>query len=937
MSVLKKDIDGVNRLLANFLSTFPSFVASTKGANIEYRVIIPLLEYSNEYCNDFQRYIIKSKIGEGGFGAVSTIVYKNKRLLAHNLSYKLSPRDSPAWTPYYMEVVVKRTKPQYLILRQKNNVYHASDMVMETLAGGFASNLFDLGIAPNLVKYFGNYVCKLPNSKRYVSNMIISRASTELFKIVDKVSRFDLEVILLQLSYTMTKLKEKFGIMHFDTHLRNLLITYVKDNYKYNIKKEQTVYVDGKSLEKVDYLLYQISGGRKKEYILVENTGIFMNLADWGLSMVDFGYSDTNNFENIKVMPELGLIDQVDNMREAVENVNGYGDVEYNFTCINILYNLVQRGNKKLFNDILPFIMATSNMESVMKKKFGGKTVEQRISIAKKTKKWFFSPRNVGTTPNKQNNLKAIGRLMRCRKQIHSTNKGNTVYYMTQNGVKPRINVFSNTGGIRNDDRIARISSSIKNPAKNAFDFEKYLKSTKEYHELCIRKPSAPISTLKRFVSKKKLVVPRNMRLNKDNYCELINLDRKKFNPNATHVKSLTNDVYNINYINQDNLDNYIVWKKGNDIKHFVFQLVPNERNGNLGPNLSIYYKRYHRMLNYQPPPKKLLGKGLRTNLHIIHIDKKVPGTVRVIKEDLWNNAFKNLGQYGVMINAGYFIVSKNLENPLTNKLKDRDIYLPIGYFYNKNTPRYNGVRLPIPEGYRKHFAAIYFQNGKIKAKKYNEFIKAHVTGKKTILFKTKNVLPGQKTTHVARQIDVIKAPPKLKNGKKLFYESAFASGPILIWDSKIVFNDKNLRDDAFEATYKWGKNKSTLVSYKLLPIAKNTKKFYNEPGETDFVYGQRHSNSLVNLNAICWKKSGDPFFAIIEGRGFETLGLDRVQFAKILKNFGVRYAVSLDGGFSANAVFKDVNQKYPNVLKWAVKDPEKRELSAAMLFGDIK
>ncbi len=38
----------------------------------------------------------------------------------------------------------------------------------------------------------------------------------------------------------------------------------------------------------------------------------------------------------------------------------------------------------------------------------------------------------------------------------------------------------------------------------------------------------------------------------------------------------------------------------------------------------------------------------------------------------------------------------------------------------------------------------------------------------------------------------------------------------------------------------------------------------------------------------------------------FDSPGLDRVQLANLISVLGMKTAVSLDGGFSANAVYKD-------------------------------
>jgi len=53
MSILWKSIDKINRFLATIISTFPSIaITGQSQAEIQTRVINPLVLESNEYCQD---------------------------------------------------------------------------------------------------------------------------------------------------------------------------------------------------------------------------------------------------------------------------------------------------------------------------------------------------------------------------------------------------------------------------------------------------------------------------------------------------------------------------------------------------------------------------------------------------------------------------------------------------------------------------------------------------------------------------------------------------------------------------------------------------------------------------------------------------------------------------------------------------------------------
>ncbi len=74
--------------------------------------------------------------------------------------------------------------------------------------------------------------------------------------------------------------------------------------------------------------------------------------------------------------------------------------------------------------------------------------------------------------------------------------------------------------------------------------------------------------------------------------------------------------------------------------------------------------------------------------------------------------------------------------------------------------------------------------------------------------------------------------------------------------------------------------------------------------------------------------EDGSVVFFLVEGRGFDAAGIDRSQLAEIIALFGVKDAVSLDGGFSAQGVLKDGSLGY-----FLVNDPEKRRVGVAMGF----
>lgn len=69
-------------------------------------------------------------------------------------------------------------------------------------------------------------------------------------------------------------------------------------------------------------------------------------------------------------------------------------------------------------------------------------------------------------------------------------------------------------------------------------------------------------------------------------------------------------------------------------------------------------------------------------------------------------------------------------------------------------------------------------------------------------------------------------------------------------------------------------------------------------------------SNRYAIHNVMAITNTGKVMFFLVEGRGFNRVGLDRVQVAYLIDKFNINMAISLDGGFSANAVYKIDNER---------------------------
>ena len=317
-------------------------------------------------------------------------------------------------------------------------------------------------------------------------------------------------------------------------------------------------------------------------------------------------------------------------------------------------------------------------------------------------------------------------------------------------------------------------------------------------------------------------------------------------------------------------------------------------------------------------------------NTHILFVKNQYDLAVHIGK-DLYTVAKQTLKQFRAadktpksffVVNGNYFIVDSNIQDPLERsvdgaKLVAQSRLQPIGFLY-ANPKVYPALKkyhtvLEIPQGYHANFAAIGYNasTSEWTFMPYTDFVKQFATKptKQTIQF----IKSGKKQQLTTVTVDPSAIP----------FDLVFSAGPILVQNAKPVFD----ANEVFKVDNK---------EYKVVSYAKDANKFRSlSSTDNKMPYGQRHSNYLVNQNVMLFMEDGSIGFMLVEGRGFDSIGIQRQQMLEqCMKIKGLKHAVSLDGGFSANIVMYDATYK-PKVenLRFAMNDPEKRELGLSLQF----
>jgi Phosphodiester glycosidase len=993
MSIELSSIETINRLLSDVLGTFPSVYNSNidPSDRVFLEVVNPLLERSVDLCNSFNKGVLGIKKKSGGGQSVAgpfLIKLQKPKSNPEELNIKISSisfGSQGGWKSYFMAVIAKtaierrekwvkcgtgsdRKKGCISLLKMKVEkedgviTYISSDMLHESIVGALTSHLFDIGVAPSLMKYLGTYAC--PELESYISTqsyekgvqplIIMEKSDIELFellntKLFEQLTPMDFIIWFVQLAHTMYVMKYHFGITHYDLHLRNVMLTYTKKVLEYKSSVTKLCY-DKKDLDKIDHYVYQMPFNDESghpAYIVVENNGFLPKMIDFGHTTASFTHEGIPlEFKNMpeeydqlnfppSVLKQYGW-DESWNVNHALEKKKN-GDLEYNFFTMNLLYKFLTKKGDPLVDkylaensSLMRFIKHTvpiSNKE--WKESFKG--LEHH---GKDPKVWLMRRRAVGTTTDIASPLKRIWNFLAANIESSVIN-GKTFLVLNREGKVP-VN-FDNSVfvPIKSDPSLSNVNKFLN--ANKILWKECILhppKSQKEVSNLLLRfglPKNANICGSRGFLKKTVDKYDPNSKLFLDFFEKVVDGKPNKFwNGSSLSDHILPNDLKDFKRLDLG---------KG-QIKLFTLKFLPEFTNMLfLGGSATTKFKKTQRATDYKSPEN--VGDLLKTlNMHLIYIkDFPVAKNVNlhqikisVEKEDLFTTSedkLKNVN-YGVSINGGYFVVGGNIHNELTPGLEQNNLQ-PIGYFFSTLAPQYNGTVLPIPLPYKSSFATIYVDvEGRLQMERSTLFMDRHHTESKIFL-----VAPEGTEDNIAVQQKVIKMKysEKLKMmvpdviDRSFKYVSAFESGPILIWDNKIIFNEEKMNMEEF--TFDNYDNHPSYTRYKLFKGAKNYKMWFNEEGEGQFMYGARHSNSLMIHNVLCKTNTGETLIILVEGRGFDAVGIDRVQLAELIKNFNVSHAVALDGGFSANAVFRFDKKSY-----WLMNDPDKRKIATSIHFG---
>ena len=1025
MTTVYKDVNQIQKLLASLLATYPSvYLSDVEGNSVDLNAMIlrPLMSQSSEFCTDLSTgKLLFKPYAEGLFGEIGDLKMGGgtsfNNIMLNHISVGPDKGSGPSYVVYHLPIVVKKSRnpePYYIILNNFNGRYmfEMNNFLHEAMIASFASHLYDLGICPGVLKCFGNYACPAPVTaatppaaqKRHTSYLVLEKSGFNMHQLIRdryyeeaflNMNVYDFQNIIVQVSHTLYVLKRHFGIIPFDLHLKNIMVSYIKRGGAAipGIPENKFIqeYYGGRDLKQLDYFCYEMpelgSDGRSKQ-IIVQNNGFLVKIIDYCMAIAEFDVSLNKRRYGFPIDGK--LLDKIYWLRQAVQNNDKYQTVAINFFLYNLIsclyrtyngfegmnkdgINLPPRSEKvrlhalKLSEQLKPFVYAINpsfSFEKVSQSVHHKTDGTNRVDFVTSNSVHNFADvseimelRDVGEKSNGRDEI-ILNRIWSYLFKDGKNYAHNTTY-VTRAGVPPAI--YSGTPTLvvpfATDSQRAKETGIVT----DLTPMEKFMNKLFKYNSMCLDK-----SVLKMNEMAAQLKVKWDgSEKNRNEICTGWQTEIATWDPRNRSGKTWARDNVTNNSLIFDASTGGI--KKGitsgilrqagflrnsmtKDLSHFYVELYPRAYSTMAETNFRIEpYQIFHVGSKLPNDVGKMMNK---VNIHLVYYDNR--GMEVVI--DSRGNPFKaatsalDQGRSGIILGGGVYVTKENVQK-LTPDITSKDFFHPIGFFYTEDDLMHTGTPVPVPNGYRPDWAVVAVINNQFVFFKYSDFEMMHETVRKpyNVYLQSKD---GHRRMWQASEsaIKVVKGKPIMRGHKPVPYQSAMSMGPILVWEGKTIFSTKKMMRSAFNVnlTVDWplqskeeyglrDANPSDEVeegeSYSLYEGASNNSMYFTEtPEKANDPYHMRDSNRVTGQTALCQTYDGKMLYISVEG-DLTSSGLDRSQFASLISHFNVRYAVSLSSGQTISAVFREEGQP----AKWLEARPYTSSVGTLIAIRQLK
>ena len=1025
--VIYKAVNDIQKLLASLLSTYPSvYLADVEGNSVDLNTMLlqPLMLQSEEFCSDLSngRLLFKPYF-QGLFGEVGNLKIGGgtsfNDVMLNHISVGPDKGSGPSYVVYHMDIVVKKSKkPEnyYIVLNNFNGRYmfNMNNFLHEAMIASFASHLYDLGICPGVLKCFGNYVCPVvpkPDdppvmNKKHHSYLVLQKSSFTLSQIIRdskfeeiflNMNAYDFMNIITQVSHTLYVMKRHFGIVPFDLHLKNVMLSYVKKGgvSVQNIPEESFIqeYYGGSNLNKTDYLCYELpelGSDKRSKQIIIQNNGFLVKIVDYCMAISEFNISAGKRKYGFPI--DENVTSRIYWLKQAIENDKKYTTVSVNFFTYNLITNLYRTYNgfegtdtngvnlpprnekvrhhaQKICEELKPFILAVNpsfSFEKVSQSMVVNPNNPRKINFETSNSVRNFADmsdimelRDVGEIPQDNSGddiiLKRIwGFLFR-----KNYNYAHNTTFITRNGMKPAIYDGTPTLLIpySTDSQRAKEYGLVT----NLTPMEKFMNTLFKYNSMCLEKGALKTNE----IATKLKVKWDGTAANRNEICSGWQMEMATWDPRNRAGKTWAkDDVTNNNLIFDPSTGSikkginagillqagFLRTKMTKDLMHFYLEIYPQLNATHLETNFKL---EPHQSFHIGSRLSQNIGEFMsKVNIHLVFYSNQN----MEVKVESGGNPFKSAtsaldgGRSGIILGGGLYVTKENIQN-LTPDITNRDLYKSIGFFYTEEDLKQTGTPIPVPNGYRQDWAVVAVINNQFVFFRYNDFENMHETVRKPYNVYLKDA-DGKKRIWNATEtaIKVVKGKPVIKGFKPLPYQAAISLGPILVWEGRTIFSTKKMLKSVFDVnlTSEWPiKDKFELglhntneedsaeegEAYTLYEGASNNSMYFADPAEKTKDPYKMRESNKVTSQTALCQTYDNKLLYISVEGDFNSPGLDRSQFAQLISHFNVRYAVSLNSGQTVSSVYRKEGES----AKWLESRPYTSNVGTLIAIRQLK
>jgi hypothetical protein len=869
-----------------------------------------VLDYitDGEICNPESHLKLGKVLGKGAYGEVSELDFCEKDCGSLSSFYNSYGKNNVFGVSHVGLVSKKSQIPKNGLLKGYEDFFDPSgrlvsgplppehhsipDQIMNVFLDPFVTLLYRNGVNPHVVQTFGQYYCP---------------STSQLYTIMEKVNGKNVEsyffgndssillmpptsyeihmflTMITQFLYSTLSLHQELGISQMDSHLENVLMD---DFAKGNVGEH---YYNGYPTHYYDWIQYDING-IKYSFPIIDNK--IAKITDFGLGVMDSTHRRINpsSFR----MSVLG-VDYVDSYRNTVVNDTIHIHPEFIKAFNNPQYNAENRQN---------------NYSNCVKDYFEGRTDGMAWEFLSKL---YYKIDETYKKRRRYNEIKNILYSFFVSLEPEYTNPLNKVIG-TRRGFG-KIEVFVEKWL----NYLQRINYIINDPdGSKRFVFQHQPTYILKLEPLLQYQGESIDFALKSLDTKKRCPLCPN-----DEY--------EKYNPQKLPERSV----------------------KEKDINHIspLFELIHYEIPNELLPT----YRSQTLLSGMVALPNRLIGKKLKNvSYYVIDICRKSKVSAN-INQDIYNVA-KSDHNNSIVVNGGYFVIKTNLDDEY-NPVRE-PYYTPIGASYIKDKSYKSSV--PFPPAYNNDLRYIFMKTDDLS---------------KTLIYTHDELSRWYPNQYIEKTFKYqlinkeyfFETTCKVFDLEQICYEMnmdiAFTSGPCLLERKEYVEKifDYNRINEEFKISQddvdnviritdknnrpiQIGSNVGDVIdpnlfldqSYRITP---NASSYMWKLNTTDRVfhthYGMNHSNVLMEHNVFVITKDSQGnkgfYVYLFEARGYGSDGIPRYEIGNLLSKLHSEdevYAVSLDGGFSANAVYRDRNK-----LHYVLNEPIKRNVGISLKF----